>query len=98
MGCVSLKPTSEFAVEIHVMGVTDSWQRMGIGRALIKTATEHVVSQDTRFLTVKAIAASKSDEYWAAIRASCESVDFLPVEEFPALCSSSDPCLSRIHL
>ncbi len=71
---------------------------MGIGRALIKTATEHVASQDTRFLTVKAIAASKSDEYWAAIRASCESVDFLPVEEFPALCSSSDPCLSRIQL
>ncbi len=30
IGCVSLKPTSEFAVEIHVMGVTDSWQRMGM--------------------------------------------------------------------
>ncbi|SEP34881.1 Acetyltransferase (GNAT) family protein [Rhizobium tibeticum] len=47
IGFLSLKPTSEFAVEIHLMGVKESWHR-GIGRALITAAKVHAASQDAR--------------------------------------------------
>lgn len=97
IGFLSLKPTSEFAVEIHLMGVKESWHRIGIGRALITAAKVHAASQDARFLTLKTIAACRSDENYAATRAFYKSVGFVPLEEFPTFCSSSDPCLLMIQ-
>lgn len=81
IGFLSSKPNSEFAVEIHVMGVKESWHRMGIGRALITTAKEHAASQGARFLTVKTVC--KSDENYAATRAFYQSVGFLPPRGVP---------------
>ncbi len=98
IGFLSLKPTSEFAVEVYVMGIKESWHRMGIGRALITAAKEHAARKGARFLTLKTIAASKPDENYAATRAFYESVGFLPVEEFPTLWGSSNPCLFMIQL
>ena len=36
VGFVSVKPHTAFAAEVYVMGVKRSWQRRGIGRALIE--------------------------------------------------------------
>lgn len=97
IGFLSLNSTSEFAVEVHVMGVKGGWHRMGIGRALITAAKGYAMSKNAWFLTVKTIAATKSDENYAATRAFYESVGFLPVEEFPTLWGSGNPCLFMIH-
>ncbi|WP_143747780.1 hypothetical protein [Mesorhizobium temperatum] len=63
----------------------------------MKTAAkEHAASKNARFLTVKTVAASKSDEDYAT-RAFYESVGFLPVEEFATLWASSNSCLFMIQ-
>ncbi len=92
IGFLSLKPTSEFAVEVFLAGVKDGWRRMGIGRALMEAAKGYAASRNARYLAVKTIGASKPDENCAAIRAFLESAGFLPVEEFPELWSSGNPC------
>ncbi|RCS21361.1 GNAT family N-acetyltransferase [Phyllobacterium salinisoli] len=97
MRFLSFRSISEFAAEVHVMGVKAGWHRMGIGRALIEVAKDHAVSKNARYLTVKTIAASKSDENHAATRAFYESVGFLPIEEFPALRGAGNPCLFMIQ-
>ena len=97
VGFLSLNVTSEFAVEVHVMGVKGGWHRMGLGRALIKAAKDHAVSKNARFLTTKTIAATKSDKNYAATRAFYETVGFLPVEVFPTLWGDGNPCLFMIH-
>ena len=97
IGFLSLNPTSEFAVEIHVMGVKSGRHRTGIGRALIVAAKEYAMSRNARFLTVKTIAASRADENYAVTRAFYQSVGFLPVEEFSELWGLGNPCLFMIQ-
>lgn len=97
VGFLSLVETSAFAVEIHVMGVKRDWHRLGIGGALIEAAIGYAVSKNARFLTTKTIAATKSDENYAATRAFYEAVGFLPVEEFPTLWGHGNPCLFMVH-
>ncbi|HEV2502597.1 MAG TPA: GNAT family N-acetyltransferase [Mesorhizobium sp.] len=92
-----MKPTSEFAAEIYVMGVKEAWHRKGVGLSLIAAAKKHAADHGFRFLTVKTIAASKEDANYAATRAFYESVGFLPVEEFPTLWDISNPCLLMIQ-
>lgn len=95
-GFLSLKATSAFAMEVHVMGVRRDWQGKGVGRALVQEAKAYAEREGARFLTVKTIAASKPDENYAATRAFYESVGFLPVEEFPTLWGINNPCLLMI--
>ncbi|MFT4184425.1 MAG: GNAT family N-acetyltransferase [Rhizobium sp.] len=96
IGFLSVNLTSKFAAEVYVMGVKAGWHRLGVGQALIAAAKEQAVSINARFLTVKTIAASKSDENYAATRAFYESVGFLPVEESPTLWDRGNPCLFMI--
>jgi GrpB-like predicted nucleotidyltransferase (UPF0157 family) len=93
LGFVSIRPTSGFAAEIHVMGVRKAWHRCGLGRALIGKAKERARGQGARFLTVKTLSPSKPDESYAATRRFYEAVGFLPIEEFPTLWGAGNPCL-----
>jgi GrpB-like predicted nucleotidyltransferase (UPF0157 family)/N-acetylglutamate synthase-like GNAT family acetyltransferase len=88
VGFLSLNVTSEFAIEVHLMGVKGDWRRMGLGRALIKAAKDHAVSKNARILTVKSMAAAS---------AFYESVGFIPVEEFPVFSNNGNPCIFMIH-
>ena len=51
IGFVTLKETSEDAVELHVMGVLPSWHRRGAGRALVERAAAYARAKATHCCT-----------------------------------------------
>ena len=97
VGFVSMKTHTAFAAEVYVMGVKRSWQRHGIGRALIEAVVELAISQNVRFLTVKTLAPSNDDPNYARTRLFYEAVGFLPIEEFPTLWGPENPCLLMVR-
>ena len=96
-GFLSLKMHTPFAAEIYVMGVKRRFHRQGIGRALMDAAVQLGAKEGVRFLTVKTLAPSHPDPNYAATRKFYEAVGFLPVEVFPTLWGSSNPCLLMVR-
>jgi len=97
VGFVSVKIHTAFAAEVYVMGVKRSWQRRGIGRALIEAVVELAISQGVRFLTVKTLSPSNDDPNYARTRLFYEAVGFLPIEEFPTLWGPENPCIFMLR-
>src|SRR5262249_21355811 len=60
LGFISIKRTSEFAAEVHAMGVKRAWHRCGIGRALMEGAREFAINENVRFLTVKTLSPTRA--------------------------------------
>lgn len=96
IGFVSLKPQTDFAVELYVLGVRRAYHRRGIGRALIENAARLASLQGRRFLTVKTLAASEPDPNYAATRCFYAALGFLPLEVFPTLWDVDNPCLLMV--
>lgn len=96
VGFVSLKPQTEIAVELYVLGVRRAYHRRGIGRALIESAARWASLQGRHFLTVKTLAASQPDPNYAATRCFYEALGFLPLEVFPTLWDVDNPCLLMV--
>jgi ribosomal protein S18 acetylase RimI-like enzyme len=96
-GFLSLKRHTAFAAEIYVMGVKRRFHRRGIGRALVDAALKYGGREGVRFLTVKTLAPSHPDPHYAATRKFYEAAGFLPVEVFPTLWGSSNPCLLMVR-
>jgi ribosomal protein S18 acetylase RimI-like enzyme len=97
VGFVSVKTHTAFAAEVYVMGVKRSWQRRGIGRALIEAVVELAISQGIRFLIVKTLSPSNDDPNYARTRLFYEAVGFLPIEEFPNLWGPENPCIFMLR-
>jgi ribosomal protein S18 acetylase RimI-like enzyme len=97
MGFVSIKAHTASASELYVLGVKRNWHRRGIGRRLIEAAAQLAASQGARFLTVKTLAPSHPDANYAATRRFYEAVGFLPIEEFPTLWNTGNPCLLMLR-
>jgi len=89
---LTLRPTSEFAAEIHVMAVCRQAQRRGLGRALLGAAETHLRAQGTEFLQVKTLAESDPDANYAATRAFYAAMGFRPLEEIRQIWGEHDPC------
>jgi GNAT superfamily N-acetyltransferase len=79
------------------MGVKRAWHRRGIGRALIEAVAQLAHCQGARFLTVKTLSRSKPDPNYAATRLFYEAMGFVPIEEFPMLWNSENPCLLMLR-
>ena len=94
---VTLKPTSAFAMELHVMGVLPAWHRQGIGRALVERAAVHARAEGAAFLHVKTLAASDPDPGYAATRRFYEAMGFVPLEELPQVWGPENPCLIMVR-
>jgi len=92
-GIVSLKLHTDYALELYVLGVKRKFHRQGIGRSLVEGAAGFAKARGASFLTVKTLAPSHPDPYYAATRSFYEAVGFLPVEVFPTLWNVHNPCL-----
>jgi GNAT superfamily N-acetyltransferase len=92
-GIASLKPHTDFAAELYVMGVKRIFHRQGLGRSLITAAADFARAKGAHFLTVKTLAPSNPDPHYAATRCFYEAVGFLPLEVFPTLWNADNPCL-----
>ena len=97
VGFVALKPTSDCAQELHVMGVLPAWRRRGIGRALVERAVTYTRAAGGELLHVKTLAPSDPDPGYAATRAFYEAMGFRPLEVLPEVWGPEDPCLLLVR-
>jgi ribosomal protein S18 acetylase RimI-like enzyme len=93
VGFLSVKAHTPVAAEAYVLGVERAWHRRGCGRALFAAAERRLAAQRVRYLTVKTLAASHPDPFYAATRKFYEAIGFEPIEVFPTLWSEDNPCL-----
>jgi ribosomal protein S18 acetylase RimI-like enzyme len=96
IGFLSLREHSEFAAEIHVMGVRPEHHRQGVGRALVAEAERLLGKQGTEYLQVKTLSPAHPDKNYALTREFYMAVGFRPLEEFKELWGEANPCLQMI--
>jgi GNAT superfamily N-acetyltransferase/predicted nucleotidyltransferase len=84
-GFLSLKLHDPRAAEVYVMGVRPGRHRRGIGRALLRTAEDHLRARGVEYLQVKTLGPSREDERYARTRAFYEACGFVPLEELRGL-------------
>jgi GNAT superfamily N-acetyltransferase len=97
VGFVTLRPTSAFATELHVMGVLPAWHRRGVGRALVERAAAYARAEGCTFLHVKTLAPSDPDPGYTATRRFYEAMGFVPLEELPQVWGPENPCLIMVR-
>ena len=98
LGFLALNRRTQHAIEIHVMGVRPTHHRSGTGRLLVVVAEAFARAQGARFLTVKTLSPSRSDQGYAKTRAFYEALGFLPIEEFPLLWNPENPALMLLKV
>jgi GNAT superfamily N-acetyltransferase len=78
--------------------VKKQWQRQGAGRRLLAAAEKSCGKAGMRFITVRTLAATHPDTFYARTRAFYDAIGFLPLEIFPALWNADNPCLLMIKV
>jgi GNAT superfamily N-acetyltransferase len=97
IGFVTLRETSEDALELHVMGVVAAWHRRGVGRALVERAASYARAEGFSLLHVKTLAPTDPDPGYAATRAFYLAEGFLPLEVIPEVWGPDDPCMLLVR-
>jgi GNAT superfamily N-acetyltransferase len=95
VGFITLKETSPYTAEIHVMGVLPQYHRKGIGRRLFSALYDFCKQEGYEFLQVKTVDEGKYEQY-DRTRLFYESVGFRKLEVFPALWDERNPCLVMV--
>ena len=83
IGFLTLRETSEDALELHAMGVLPVWHRRGAGRALVERAASYARAEGYSLLHVKTLAPNDPDPGCTATRAFYEAAGFRPLEVLP---------------
>ena len=96
VGFVALREHTEYAAEIHVMGVRPELHRSGVGRALICAAESYLHKQGFEYIQVKTLSDQHPDPNYARTRAFYSAMGFRPLQEFPELWGEANPCLQMI--
>jgi GNAT superfamily N-acetyltransferase len=97
VGFLTLREHSEYAAEIHIMGVRPEMHRQGVGRALVNNAKSHLRLRGFEYLQVKTLSPAHPDRNYARTRAFYLAMGFRPLEEFPELWGTANPCLQLIE-
>ena len=98
VGFLALKSHTPVAAEAYVLGVKKPWQRRGVGRNLFGAAEQNCRESGVKFLTVKTLAASHPDAFYASTRAFYAAIGFLPLEIFPTFWNADNPCLIMVKV
>ena len=96
VGFLTLTLHSDYAAEIHVMGVRPEWHRNGVGRDLVHAAEAHLRQREIEYLQVKTLSPAHPDRNYAQTRRFYRAMGFRPLEEFPELWGPQNPCLQMI--
>jgi ribosomal protein S18 acetylase RimI-like enzyme len=96
VGFLTLTLHTDYAAEIHVMGVRPEWHGHGIGRALVCAAEGHLRQREIEYLQVKTLSPAHPDKNYARTRRFYRALGFRPLEEFPELWGPQNPCLQMI--
>jgi len=91
-GFVSVKETSECALEMHVLGVLPEYHRQGVGRELVAACEVYCAERGLSILHVKTLDHRVRDEGYLKTYAFYRAMGFLPLEVLP-LWDEANPCL-----
>jgi GNAT superfamily N-acetyltransferase len=85
-GLLLLKRASPISAEIYWMGVTPAWHRQGVGRALVRAASEAALAGGAKYLFVATLHPDVPYEPYRRTREFYQSMGFAYVleEQFPA--------------
>ncbi|MBI2749782.1 MAG: GNAT family N-acetyltransferase [Burkholderiales bacterium] len=95
-GFITVKHHFPPSAEIHCVAVEAQTRGQGLGRALVRHAQAWAADQGVRFLQIKTLAESHPSPEYAQTRAFYLRMGFVPLELFPSLWSSQNPCLQMI--
>jgi len=95
VGVLIAKHHGWFSSEVHLMAVTPSLHRRGIGRKLLGALQEDLVTRSVEFLQVKTLGPSYPSDEYERTRLFYESMGFRPLEEIEGLWPGN-PCLIMV--
>ncbi len=84
------------SAEIHCVGLLPSHHRRGIGRCMQDACEAWLMADGVRMLQVKTIDPNKKDEAYLKSFAFYRAMGFVPMEVFPDLWQSWNPCLMLV--
>ena len=96
VGFLSIKEHNKFTSEVYVLGTLKEFQGRGIGRKLIEQATNFLKKESKKYLTVKTLSESHSDENYKKTRKFYRAMGFYPLEEIIEIWGKENPCLFMV--
>lgn len=96
IGFATLRGHFPQAYELSCIAVHARYRRQGCGMALLRAAESWASARGAIFLQVKTLAHTHPSSDYAETRAFYARAGYLPLEVFPALWSSGNPCLQLI--
>lgn len=98
IGFITLAEHFPESWEVHCIAVHASHRGQGHGRALLEHAEDWLKPRGVRFLQVKTVAADRDDAAYAETRGFYARVGFVPLQVFPELWGTHNPCLQMIKV
>ena len=95
VGALIAKHHGRFASEVHLMAVTPSLHRRGIGRKLLGVLEDDLALRSVEFLQVKTLGPSYPSVEYESTRHFYESMGFRALEEIDGLWPGN-PCLIMV--
>ena len=92
-GLATLRQHFPAAAELHLIAVRPTHHRAGIGARLLAAIEAHLNGTATRVLTVKTLAPTAGDPFYARTHRFYAAQGFVPLEVFPTLWNAENPCL-----
>ena len=92
-GLVTLLQHFPVTAELHLIAIRAQYHRKGLGHKLLAAAETHLKQTDTQILTVKTLAPSAGDRFYARTHRFYAAEGFVPLEVFPLLWDEENPCL-----
>ncbi len=96
VGFLVLQDHTQYAAEIHVMGVRTDMQHSGIGRRLVLEAERALRARGIEYLQVKTLSAAHPDVHYEGTRRFYLAMGFRPLEEFAELWGKGNPCQQMV--
>lgn len=96
IGFLAMKPHNPLHAELCVMGILPQYHRISIGRGLFNTFQNYCISKNYKYISVKTLDASHTDESYAKTRKFYEAMGFVPFEVFKTVWNEENPCLIMI--
>jgi len=97
VGALIAKRHGTYSSEVHLMAITPSLHRRGIGRKLLGVLEDDLASTSVEFLQVKTLGPSEPSAEYAGTRHFYESMGFRALEEIVGLWPGN-PCLIMVKV
>ncbi|MBC23167.1 MAG: hypothetical protein CMJ32_04540 [Phycisphaerae bacterium] len=96
IGFLTIKMHFPVSADIHCMAIRPEYHRTGTGTRLIQALERYLTGQGVKLLQVKTISEDRECEAYAKTRQFYQAMGFIPLEVFPTLWDTDNPCLQLV--